>query len=50
MGVWWGVEIYGERITPPPEAQIGNPSAAPAPGEAPSGDRDPVERDLPPAN
>jgi len=29
MAVWWGVEIFGEQITPPPEQQIGNPSVEP---------------------
>jgi len=31
MGVWWGVEIYGENIAPTPEAEVGNPSTTPAP-------------------
>jgi len=47
MGVWWGVEIYGENIAPAPEAEIGNPSNTPAP--APS-EQAPVNPATPPAN
>jgi len=34
MGVWWGVEIYGETIAPEPETEIGNPATSPAPPPA----------------
>lgn len=36
---WWGAELFGEAITPPPSEQVGNPAnvqPAPAGGPAPA--------------